>query len=155
MHQPPLLISACLLGDKVKYDGGDNRLSIADLKQLSTVATLFPVCPEVSGGLGTPRIPAEMRDGRVMNAQGEEVTAAFESGAEAALDVVKEHGIKAALLKERSPSCGVHEIYDGSFSKSKIVGKGVAALALERAGVRLFNENEIPECIEYLQQIKE
>ena len=149
--KPHLLISSCFLGDKVKYDGGDNHLGLLLLKRLSDAAVLVPVCPEVAGGLGTPRIPAEIRKEKVVNALEEEVTAAFEKGARIALETAAVYGVRAALLKERSPSCGVHEVYDGSFSKTVTAGQGVTSRLLSESGIRLFNENEISECIEYLQ----
>ena len=153
---PHLLISSCLLGEKVKYNGGDNHVGLDELKRLANAAVLIPVCPEVAGGLSTPRIPAETwEDGSVVNAQGESVTDAFAKGAHVALETAREHGIKAALLKERSPSCGVHEIYDGSFSGRVVPGQGMTSRLLSDAGIRLFNENEISECIEYLQSFNE
>ena len=152
---PHLLISSCLLGEKVKYNGGDNHVGLDELKRLANAAVLIPVCPEVAGGLGTPRIPAEIRDGGVLNAEGESVTDAFAKGASIALETAREHGIKAALLKERSPSCGVHAIYDGSFSGRVVPGQGMTSRLLSDAGIRLFNENEISECIEYLQSFNE
>jgi uncharacterized protein YbbK (DUF523 family) len=150
---PVLLISSCLLGENVKYDGGNNALLCAQLQTLRAHAVLIPVCPEVLGGLPVPRIPAENRGERVVNRDGEEVTAAFETGAEKALEAAAVHKAKAALLKERSPSCGVHEIYDGTFSKTTLPGSGTTSRILMKNGIRVFNENEIEECLEYLETI--
>ena len=142
-----LLISACLTGVNCKYDGGNNALPEDALRALSEKYRLVPVCPEMLGGLPAPRIPCERLDGRVVNREGEDVTAAFARGAEEALRLAREAGCRKALLKAKSPSCGSGEIYDGSFSHRVIPGDGVAAEALRTAGLALFDETTLSELL--------
>ena len=137
-----LLISACLLGRRCKYDGGHNALPEETLAALRERFSLVPVCPETAGGLPIPREPSERKDGRVVSLSGEDVTAAFEHGAEAALALARRFGCRKALLKERSPSCGAGAIYDGSFSHAVIPGDGVTAEKLRAAGLELRGESE-------------
>ncbi len=148
---PKILISSCLLGNNVKYNGGNNAIDATLLARLFDVAELIPVCPEVDGGLPIPRIPAEGIGEKVVNREGEDVTAFFKRGADLALEAARSHGVVAAILKERSPSCGVHRVYDGTFSKTLIKGSGTAARLLGENGIKIFNENEIEECLEYIQ----
>lgn len=136
-----ILISACLVGDNVKYNGGNNKSPL--IAKLLEKYELVPFCPEVEGGLSIPRHPSEQKDGRVINDLDEDVTDAFERGADLAYNICLFLKIKIAILKERSPSCGVHEIYDGSFSRKVISGMGVTAALLERKGIKVYNENEI------------
>ncbi|WP_312380642.1 DUF523 domain-containing protein [Pseudomonas oryzihabitans] len=147
-----ILVSRCLLGHRVRYDGGAHGpFDLLGVWQLE--GRIVPLCPEVAGGLPTPRPPAEIPggqggavlDGRlpVMTDGGEDVTAAFVAGAEAALELIARHGIRLAVLKARSPSCGNLENYDGSFSGTRVAGEGVTAAALKRAGVAVFNETEL------------
>lgn len=152
-HLPPLLISACLLGENVKYDGRNNLVDTPEMKRLQEHTRLIPVCPEVLGGLPVPRIPAEARGGKVIDQTGRDVTAPFQMGAMIALEIARKEGAAAAILKERSPSCGVHEIYDGTFSKTRIVGEGTAAALLRANGIRVFSENEIAQCLAYLESL--
>ena len=135
-----LLISACLTGVNCKYDGGNNALPEESLRALSEKYRLVPVCPEMLGGLPAPRVPCERLDGRVVNREGEDVTEAFQRGAETALRLAEEKGCKKALLKAKSPSCGGGAIYDGSFSHRVISGDGVTAELLRAAGLALFDE---------------
>ena len=137
-----ILISACLVGDNVKYDGGNNKNPLID--KLLEKYELVPFCPEVEGGLPTPRHPSEQKDDGVINDLGEDVTENFERGAELAYNICLFLKIKKAILKERSPSCGVHHIYDGSFSHKVIDGSGVTAAYLKEKGIRIYNEDEIP-----------
>ena len=136
-----LLISACLLGSRCKYDGGDNALPEETLAALRARWELVPVCPETAGGLPAPREPSERKDGRVVSQSGRDVTAEYEAGAAVALTLARRFGCRAALLKERSPSCGAGAIYDGSFSHTPIPGDGVAAQALRAAGLSLYGES--------------
>jgi uncharacterized protein YbbK (DUF523 family) len=142
-----LLISACLTGVDCKYDGGNNALPEAALRALSEKYRLVPVCPEMLGGLSSPRSPCEHVDGRVLNREGEDVTAAFRRGAEAALRLAREAGCRKALLKAKSPSCGSGAIYDGSFSHRVIPGDGAAAELLRAAGLALFDETMLDELL--------
>ena len=109
-----IMVSACLLGENCKYNGGSNR-SEALLRKLAG-HEIIPVCPEVAGGLPTPRIPAEIVRGTVRNREGQNVDAAFRAGARAVLELAQREQPDLLILKSRSPSCGVHEIYDGTFS---------------------------------------
>lgn len=147
-----ILVSRCLLGHRVRYDGGAHG-PFDLLGVWQSEGRIVPLCPEVAGGLPTPRPPAEIPggqggavlDGRVavVTDGGEDVTAAFVAGAEAALELIARHGIRLAVLKARSPSCGNLENYDGSFSGTRVAGEGVTAAALKRAGVAVFNETEL------------
>lgn len=147
-----ILVSRCLLGHRVRYDGGAHG-PFDLLGVWQSEGRIVPLCPEVAGGLPTPRPPAEIPggqggavlDGRVavVTVGGEDVTTAFVAGAEAALELIARHGIRLAVLKARSPSCGNLENYDGSFSGTRVTGEGVTAAALKRAGVAVFNETEL------------
>ena len=126
-----ILVSACLLGASCRYDGaskGDPRLEALRAQG----HTLVPVCPEVLGGLPTPRPPAELqKDGRVVNREGVDVTAEYRAGAERALKIARAHGCTCGVLKERSPSCGSGQVYDGTFTPHpdpRLRGGGGAAL---------------------------
>ena len=137
-----ILISACLVGDNVKYDGGNNKNPL--ISKLLEKYELVPFCPEVEGGLPIPRHPAEQRGEQVINDIDEDVTDEFNRGADLALNICLYLKIKKAILKERSPSCGVHSIYDGTFSHKVIAGSGVTAALLKRKGIEVYNEDEIP-----------
>ncbi len=138
-----LLISECLLGVACRYDGKSRPLDRPALDALREKYELVPVCPEILGGLPTPRLPAERRDGGVFNAAGEDVTAQFARGAVEARRLAALFGCRKALLKERSPSCGCREIYDGSFSGTLRAGAGVAAEALTADGISVFGESDL------------
>ena len=140
-----ILISACLVGDNVKYDGGNNKNPL--IEKLLEKYELVPFCPEVEGGLPTPRHPSEQRGEQVVNDLDEDVSDEFNRGADLALNICLYLKITKAILKERSPSCGVHEIYDGSFSHKVIPGMGVTAALLKRKGITIYSEDEIPELL--------
>ena len=140
-----ILISACLVGDNVKYDGGNNKNPL--ISKLLEKYELVPFCPEVEGGLPTPRHPSEQRGEQVVNDLDEDVSDEFNRGADLALNICLYLKITKAILKERSPSCGVHEIYDGSFSHKVIPGMGVTAALLKRKGITVYSEDEIPELL--------
>ncbi|MGG2398087.1 DUF523 domain-containing protein [Pseudomonas sp. SH1-B] len=158
-----ILVSRCLLGHRVRYDGGVHG-PFDQLQQWLDEGRVVALCPEVAGGLPTPRAPAEIRDGQgaavlegrlpVLTIEGEDVTAAFLEGAEQALALVRQHDIRLALLKARSPSCGNLENYDGSFSGVRVAGEGVTAAALKRAGVKVFNETQLAEAMNELARIE-
>ena len=135
-----LLISACLLGVPCRYDGRARLCAAA--QALAGHYTLVPVCPEVLGGLSTPRPPAEIRGGRLVTENGGDVTEAYRRGAETALRIARENGCIAAVLKERSPSCGKGRIYDGSFTGTLTGGDGVTARLLTENGIPVFGESE-------------
>lgn len=142
-----LLISACLLGFECKYSGGSNALDAAALAALRERFRLIPVCPESAGGLPTPRPPSERRNGKVINKLGQDVTEEYRKGADTALYLARRYGCTRALLKERSPSCGSGEIYDGSFTGSLVPGDGVAAESLKAAGIGVYGESRIKELL--------
>lgn len=136
-----ILISACLVGDKVKYDGRSNYNE--KIKLLLEKYELVPFCPEVEGGLPTPRKPSERVKDRVKMENGKDVTKYYEKGAELALNICLYLGIKIAILKENSPSCGTHKIYDGTFSHKLIDGEGYTTELLKRKGIKVLSEDEI------------
>lgn len=141
-----VLISACLLGEQVRYDGGNCLQDSKLLSKWRKEGRLVPLCPEVAGGLPVPRLPAEIQpDGRVINIENEDVSKAFECGAQRALQLCREHGITIAVLKEGSPSCGSSKINDGSFNGSKIAGSGATTRLLRDNGVLVFSEHEIDQ----------
>ncbi len=140
-----ILVSACLLGENCKYNGGNNLCN--GLQKLRYKYKFVPICPETFGGLKNPREPAEICGSRVLLRNGEDVTKAFYDGAEISLKIAKEHNCKYAILKERSPSCGVNFIYDGTFSNNVIDGKGITANLLSENDVTLLSENEIDRLI--------
>lgn len=142
-EQKKVLISACLLGTNCKYSGDSNyNQKVIDIMKERGWEPV-PVCPEVLGGLPTPRIPAEIQGERVMTADGRDVTKEFIRGAELALRTAKENGCSLAILKERSPSCGCGRIYDGSFSKKVISGDGMTARLLKAAGLQVLGEGSL------------
>lgn len=138
-----LLISACLIGSDCKYSGGNNALDAETLHALRARYKLVPVCPEFAGGLPTPRDPSERLNGRVVSCSGRDVTREYERGAEVALTLARRNGCLKALMKERSPSCGSGEIYDGSFTGTVVEGFGTAAEELIAAGVEVIGESRV------------
>jgi uncharacterized protein YbbK (DUF523 family) len=156
-----ILVSACLLGEKVRYDGLVVPVSKMMTGILRSTAVIIPFCPEVAGGLSVPRNSAEISgkdgfdvlDGKatVKNKSGDDVTLFYLNGAEKALETAIKNNIKAAILKEKSPSCGNSLIYDGTFTKTLKSGKGVTAAMFERNGIHVFNEKEIEKAIEFIE----
>jgi len=138
-----VLISACLAGINCKFNGENNLLDSGILDEISKRYHLLFVCPEVFGGLSTPREPAEMKGGLVVTKTAKDVSENFKFGAEICLKIAKLNGCKKAILKARSPSCGSGQIYDGSFTKKLILGDGVAAKLLKENGILVFSEDEI------------
>lgn len=136
-----ILISACLLGTPCRYDGASRRHPLID--RLSEKHELIPVCPEVLGGLPTPRTPSERVGDQVLMQDGRDVTENYLSGAAAALALAEEHGCTLALLKARSPSCGSGEIYDGTFSRTLTRRAGVTAELLRANGIAVLSEEDI------------
>lgn len=138
-----ILVSACLLGKNCKYNGGNNlNQRVLDFIEGHEV---IGICPEQLGGLSTPRLPAEIIDGVVTNKEGISVDAEFRKGAQAALATALENKVDLAILQSRSPSCGVKEIYDGSFSGKKIKGQGVFAKLLSAHGIKVLDAEDIGE----------
>jgi uncharacterized protein YbbK (DUF523 family) len=148
-----ILISACLLGDRVRYHGGDAALSDRILDRWRREGRLVPFCPEVAGGLPVPRPPAEIRGAggpavlqgkaRVMTSGGADVTDAFLAGAHACVEAALRQGARIAVLKDGSPSCATTQVYDGTFDGRRTAGVGVTAALLAEKQVRVFNEHQL------------
>ena len=136
-----IMVSACLIGENCKYNGGNNRDE--ELLNLLSGHEVIAVCPEVLGGLPTPRQPSELRNGRVISRNGQDVDAAFRLGAEKCLEIARKAEPDLIILQSRSPSCGVNEIYDGSFSGKKMKGQGVFAKMLMEQGVKVIDVEDI------------
>lgn len=136
-----ILVSACLIGENCKYNGSNNfSQKVMDFFKGHEIVS---VCPEVMGGLSTPRIPAEIVNGIVTNREGQSVDKEFRKGAELALDIAKKEKIDLAILQSRSPSCGVKQIYDGTFSGNKISGSGVFAELLKKNGFKTMDMEDL------------
>jgi uncharacterized protein YbbK (DUF523 family) len=141
-YQPALLVSACLLGVRCNHLGEANTSDA--VIALGAQHRLLPVCPESAGGLPTPRAPAEQQpDGTVRTADGDDVTQWYERGAAHAVRLARASGATRAVLKARSPSCGCHEVYDGTFTRTRVSGEGVTARALRTAGVEVVSEEDL------------
>ena len=136
-----IMVSACLLGENCKYSGGNNR----DERVLAFLAghEVFPVCPEVMGGLPTPRPPAEIVHGEVINQLGVSVDREYRLGAQKTLEIAMREKIDLAILQSRSPSCGVRQIYDGTFTGTKIPGQGVCAALLMANGFAVLDREDV------------
>jgi len=160
-----ILVSSCLLGEPVRYDGGHKRSDDPILQRWLREGRIVPICPELAGGLPLPRPPAEITQGAsgldvltgaasVMDQTGRDVSAPFKQGAEGALDAAMAMGIRLAVLKEGSPSCGTGFIHDGSFSGVKVPGAGVAAARLRLGGIRVFSEDQLAEADGFLKRLE-
>ena len=136
-----ILISECLLGIPCRYDGKSKEYE--GIKTLLEEHELIPVCPEQLGGLSTPRLPSERVGNRVLNKEGQDVTDCYRRGAQQALKLAQMYGCQCDILKERSPSCGSGQIYDGNFCGRLIEGDGVTAELLKEHGIRVLGESEI------------
>ena len=158
-----ILISSCLLGENVRFDGDNssvsynNNLTFAEKELFTEILcsnNIFAICPEVSGGLTTPRSRAEIvsstKPFKIITEKKEDVTINFLIGAKNSLELCKSENINIAILKSKSPSCGNFEIYDGSFSENLIQGKGMTAKLLEENQIKVFNETQIIEIAKYL-----
>jgi len=154
---PKILFSACLLGEKVRYDGEHHLIQSPIIKKWTTKNLIVTACPEVLGGLAIPRLPAEIsllqNKIKIVNIKGEEVTDAFNHGAEKILALCQKHSIKIAIMTDGSPSCGSSQIYDGSFSGKKRFGKGLTVQLLEKHGIKVFSHLALNEAEEYYQSI--
>lgn len=160
-----ILVSACLLGETVRYDGGHMRCDDGILQRWLREGRVVPVCPEVAGGLPVPRPRAEIAGGtggarvlagasRVYDSNGRDVSACFVSGAERALERAGAHRIRVAVLKEGSPSCGTGVTYDGSFTGTRVPNPGVTTARLQQAGVEVFSEAQLAEADELLMRLE-
>lgn len=147
-----VLVSACLLGVNCRYNGiPKENEAVKELLEREDIS-LIPVCPEQLGGLPTPRTPSERKGDCVVSSDGENRTAAFIRGAQETFRIAKLYGCEAALLKERSPSCGNKEVYDGSFTGTVVTGEGVTAELLRKNGVKVFGESELDVFFEYVRR---
>ena len=135
-----IIISACLLGIPCRYDG--RSVEHSAIRALSEKYNLIPICPEIYGGLPTPRTPSERLGDMVVMKNGRDVTENYKRGAEASLRIARVNGCKRAILKERSPSCGKDSIYDGSFSGNLVDGRGVTAELFTENGIQVYGESE-------------
>lgn len=159
-----VLVSACLLGAPVRHDGGHKRSDDAVLQRWAREGRVVAVCPEVEGGLPVPRPAAEIEGGgghavldgraRVLDRDGRDVSAALLAGARHALALVRSQGVRVAVLKEGSPSCGSHEVHDGRFAGQRIAGTGVTAALLEREGVAVFGEDRLAQADAWLRELE-
>ena len=145
-----ILVSACLLGVECRYDGRGVLMSQAE--ELLSRHHLIPVCPEIMGGLATPRTPAERTGSGVVTRDGEDVTAAYEKGAWEVLKLAQLYGCQAAILKERSPSCGSGQVYDGTFTGTLTKGDGVCAACLKEHGIRVYGESQVGRLLEDIER---
>ena len=133
-----ILVSACLLGERCRYDGKSKPCD--EVIKLNEKYNLIPVCPEVLGGLETPRTPCEIQNGRVISADGIDRTIEYTTGAQITLEIAKENNCKVAILKSKSPSCGKGKIFDGTFSGTLTDGNGITAQLLTENGIDVYNE---------------
>lgn len=160
-----ILVSACLLGEAVRYDGGHKRCDSPILLRWLQEGRIVAVCPEVAGGLPVPRHPAEIAFGAggikvlennasVVDDSGWDVTKQFVQGAQYALRIARSKMIRIAILKEGSPSCGSQYTYDGSFTSTRVAQPGVSTALLQQAGIHVFNERQLEEADELLKSFE-
>lgn len=151
--QYKILISACLLGERVRYDAKINKIESELIENWIKQDMLLAICPEVSGGLPTPRPPAEIQsNGLIKTEKGIDVTQAFIEGAQKTLQVALQNNIKVAILTERSPSCGSSKVYDGKFERNLIDGQGITTKLLRENGIRVFNQFELQKVQAFLKK---
>jgi len=153
-----ILVSACLLGAPVRHDARDKYCDHPVLRRWIDEGRVVSVCPEMLGGLGTPRPPAEITrvDGerRVRTREGRDVTREFEAGARAAAAEGAAHDVRLAILKSGSPSCGSSFVYDGTFTKTRVPGEGVTTALLREQGITVFSEEELDDADAYVREIE-
>ena len=148
-----VLISACLLGDNVKYSGGNNLTPELVTMLEKYNVKIVKICPECFAGLPIPRVPSEIREDKVFSKDGWDITEEFLSGAEKTYQIAKRKRVDFAILKERSPSCGSSFIYDGSFSGKVIQGQGLTAKKLSKENIIIFSEKNLDEIKDYLEKL--
>lgn len=150
-----ILVSQCLFGgEPVRYDGRDKAEKDPRFLKWKEEGRLVPVCPEIAGGLPVPRPPAQIRDGKAVTESGKDVTANYEKGAAAAIEIAIEYEVAFAVMKQKSPSCGSRCIYDGSFTGKLKEGRGFTADMLIKAGVKVFGEDELEAAEKYLRSLE-
>lgn len=140
-----ILVSACLMGKNCRYDGKNSLKN--EILQLQKEFILIPICPEVDGGMSTPRLPSERKGNQVVNQIGEDNTFYFHDGAKHALEIAKKEHIRYAILKSKSPSCGKNKIYDGTFSSKLTDGDGVLVEYLKKEGIKILDEHDFMEIL--------
>lgn len=146
-----IIVSACLVGAPVRYDGQTKKNN--DVLRLLDYYDVIPVCPETDGGLKTPRAPSELNEERrAINIKESDVTDFYNRGISLTLEIVKRFNVKLAVLKDRSPSCGVKKIHNGKFDGGVINGNGLLTEALLKAGVTVISENEVPNLLSSLNR---
>ena len=145
MNKQNLLISECLCGICCRYDGDHNQIDC--IEKLKSLYNLIPVCPEVMGGLSTPRPPAERIGNSILTENGIDVTEQFKYGAVQALTIAIDTGCQYALLKAKSPSCGYGEIYDGTFTRTLVNGIGVTSELLLQHNIHIYTEKNVQDLI--------
>lgn len=149
-----ILVSACLLGYKVRYDNGDVPCLDARFLKWYEEGRFVHICPEVVGGLPTPRPDAQRQGDRVVTGGGADVTEQFLKGAQATLKLATEHQVALAIMKQDSPSCGSQYIYDGSFTDAKALGEGTTTELLRQNGFKVFGEDQLDEVEKELARIE-
>lgn len=147
-----ILVSACLTGENCRYDGKNNRND--SVMKLAKYYDLIPICPEVNGGMKTPRAPSEIKGDKVVSITGKDVTQFYNDGAYWACSIARIYHIKLAVLKEKSPSCGCKLIHNGLFDGKVIPGKGITVRKLEQMGVKVIDEDDVIDLLKQLEQKK-
>ena len=151
-----VVVSACLLGSPVRYDGRDKKSEHPVLQRWLDEGRIVSVCPEMLGGLGTPRPPSEIVAGSrsVVTPEGRDVTDAFETGARLAAEQASANDVRVAILKEGSPSCGSSHVYDGTFTHTRVAGEGVTTALLRGRGLAVFSEDELDAAEAYVTALE-
>lgn len=143
-------VSSCLAGCKCTFRGNDHLIEV--VKELVDNNEAIMICPEVLGGMSIPRLPCEIKDGRVIDIDGKNKTQEYQLGAKKSLETLKKYNIDVVLLKALSPSCGKDRIYDGTFSHTIIEGNGITCQLLQDNGIIVFNEDKIDEFLKYIER---
>lgn len=149
-----ILMSACLCGEHCRYDGKSNPIENKIMENWLAEGRIVMVCPEMAGGLPVPRDPGEIVGDKVISSKGRDITPEYMKGAEEALRLAKENDVVFAIMKENSPSCGSHQVYDGTFSGKKVFGQGKAAALLQENGFTVYNEHQIIEAYRELSDME-
>jgi uncharacterized protein YbbK (DUF523 family) len=160
-----ILVSSCLLGEAVRYNGTAVAIDERRMRLLQMKCNIVSHCPEMSAGLGVPRLPVEITGGdgadvllgtaRVLVSTGEDLTQRFRNGAEMALLLCRKYKIRLAILTENSPSCGSSRIYDGSFQGVRIAGSGVTTVYLRNHGITVFSQEQLSRVFDYIEEMED